>query len=271
MSALAKSSREAMKAKARAMAGGHTDPHRKVDSSDWTPEEPMNTGKKRMPAPVNPRAFKAGGKVEGDKAKHRADRKGRSHKDTGGPLAGSNDPRRAATQFMMNAANQAPVQPTMAIPALSSGKKSPLRLGLKKGGATHSDEAADKALIKKMVKSDCRTARKHGGRTNAKGKTNINIIIAQPGKGGDMGMAPPVGPAPRPPALPPSMPPNAPPASMGPGAAPAMMPPPGPPGLMARRHGGRTNYPIDTGSGGGQARLDKIKAYGLTQKDGDRA
>lgn len=28
--------------------------------------------------------------------------------------------------------------------------------------------------------------------------------------------------------------------------------------------GGRTDYPIETGSGGGEARLDKIKAYGLT-------
>jgi len=32
---------------------------------------------------------------------------------------------------------------------------------------------------------------------------------------------------------------------------------------MARKRGGRTNYPIETGSGGGEARLDKIKAYGL--------
>lgn len=33
---------------------------------------------------------------------------------------------------------------------------------------------------------------------------------------------------------------------------------------MMRKSGGRTGYPIETGSGGGEARLDKIKAYGLT-------
>ena len=29
------------------------------------------------------------------------------------------------------------------------------------------------------------------------------------------------------------------------------------------KRGGRTSYPIETGSGGGEARMDKIKAYGL--------
>ncbi len=34
-------------------------------------------------------------------------------------------------------------------------------------------------------------------------------------------------------------------------------------GMMPRKSGGRTNYPIDTGAGGGNARLEKIDAYGL--------
>jgi len=37
-----------------------------------------------------------------------------------------------------------------------------------------------------------------------------------------------------------------------------------PPGMMPRKSGGRTTYPIDSGAGGGEARLEKIKAYGLT-------
>jgi hypothetical protein len=108
---------------------------------------------------------------------------------------------------------------------------------------------------------------KRGGRTNhakggrTKGKTNINIIIGgghhqQPQ--GMMGGAPmpnaPVNPQRLPPAPQGGMPP------MGPQGAPPM-PPQGMP--MPRKSGGRTSYPIETGAGGGEARLDKIKAYGL--------
>jgi hypothetical protein len=98
-----------------------------------------------------------------------------------------------------------------------------------------------------------------GGRT--KGKTQVNIIIGA-GHGhqqpqGMMGGAPmpnaPVNPQ-RLPQQQPSMPP------MGPQGAPPMPPQAMP---MARKSGGRTGYPIETGSGGGEARLDKIKAYGL--------
>jgi len=100
-----------------------------------------------------------------------------------------------------------------------------------------------------------------GGRT--KGKTQVNIIIGaghhqQPQ--GMMGGAPmpnaPVNPQRLPPAPQGGMPP------MGPQGMPPQMPPQG--GMpMARKSGGRTGYPIETGSGGGEARLDKIKAYGL--------
>ena len=94
-----------------------------------------------------------------------------------------------------------------------------------------------------------RTPRKAGGR--AKGKTNINIIIAQPKPAmppmpmGAAPSGPPPAPAPRP-----MMPPQ--------GAAPPM-PPPGagaPPPMMGRKHGGRA-YPIDAGAGGARARLEK--------------
>jgi hypothetical protein len=100
--------------------------------------------------------------------------------------------------------------------------------------------------------------RKAGGRT--KGKTQVNIMIgAHP--------AQPAGNVPNMPVAPPRPPQGVPvpPPTMAGGAP--MMPPGGPqmppPGLMPRKSGGRTNYPIDTGSGGGNARLEKIDAYGL--------
>lgn len=56
----AKSARNALKSKARRMAAGSGE---KVDSSNWTPAEPLNTTAKTGMRPVSRRAFKAGGKV----------------------------------------------------------------------------------------------------------------------------------------------------------------------------------------------------------------
>ena len=54
------------------------DPHKKVDSSDWTPAEPLNTDVKTGMRPISKRAFKRGGKVlhkvEGAHSKVRHDR-----------------------------------------------------------------------------------------------------------------------------------------------------------------------------------------------------
>ena len=106
-----------------------------------------------------------------------------------------------------------------------------------------------------------RLARAGGGKTK-KGNMTVNVIIGQKRE-------PPMGPMGGPP-MPPPMPPGGPIAAPVPGAGgppPMPMPPPGGPaggGMpMSRKYGGRTSYPIETGSGGGQARLDKIKAYGL--------
>jgi hypothetical protein len=41
----------------------------KVDSSDWTPDEPLKADVKTGMRPISRRAFKAGGKVDGDEAK----------------------------------------------------------------------------------------------------------------------------------------------------------------------------------------------------------
>jgi hypothetical protein len=112
-----------------------------------------------------------------------------------------------------------------------------------------------------------RIARATGGKAG-KGKTNIHINIAPHG-GADMG-------AMHPPAMPPRSVPVPPP--QGGAGGPPMggmpmggMPMPFPvpvgggapaPAPMGRKHGGRTSYPITTGSGGGNARLEKVEAYG---------
>ena len=71
---LAKSAREKNKARARALAGERD---QKVDSSDWSPAEPLNAEAKTGMRPISKRAYKKGGKVMGDAPKARADRMAR--------------------------------------------------------------------------------------------------------------------------------------------------------------------------------------------------
>lgn len=71
---LAKKARSGMKSKAERLAG---EKDRKVDSSDWSPAEPLNADVKTGMRPVSRRAYKAGGKVDGCAAPMRADRKAR--------------------------------------------------------------------------------------------------------------------------------------------------------------------------------------------------
>jgi hypothetical protein len=133
----------------------------------------------------------------------------------------------------------------------------------KKGGKIHSDEAMDKALIKKTVKAEAlkRTARKDGGRTKGKAKTNINIMISagQKDPASAMGMPPappmPMKPPMGPPPAPPMAPPMAPPGGMAP--PPGAMPPPGMP-PMGRRHGGRAGY-----ADGGAPPLPPMRGPGM--------
>ena len=124
--------------------------------------------------------------------------------------------------------------------------------------------------VDEMRQSDARGGRTaHAAGGKAKGKTNINIIIGrgQPqGPTGMMGGAPmPNAPvSPRTPPMPPQgMPPQG--APQGMPMPPQGMPPQGMP--MGRKSGGRA-YPIDTGAGGANARLEKINAYGLKPPKG---
>lgn len=82
----AKSLREAMKAKAKRLAGASPE---KVDSSNFTPAEPLNTEVKTGMRPISRRAFKSGGKVEGGDNAQRADRSPRGFKEKVG-LANTN-------------------------------------------------------------------------------------------------------------------------------------------------------------------------------------
>ena len=75
MSEMAKKARAAMKAKAKSIT---TDPHQKVDSSTWTPPEPLETTAKTGMRPVSRRAYKKGGKVEGANAKANMGKKPRA-------------------------------------------------------------------------------------------------------------------------------------------------------------------------------------------------
>ena len=71
---MAKKAREAMKGKAKRLAG-ETDS--KVDSSNWTPAEPLNANVKTGMRPISQRQFKKGGKVTGAKGHVHAGRKPR--------------------------------------------------------------------------------------------------------------------------------------------------------------------------------------------------
>lgn len=70
----AKSLREAMKDKAKRLASATSE---KVDSSTFTPAEMLDADVKTGMRPISKRAFKAGGKVDGEDMKHHAGRRAR--------------------------------------------------------------------------------------------------------------------------------------------------------------------------------------------------
>ena len=152
--------RNAMKAKAHRLADQKEG---RVDASDyhipgkptssepqtWVNPKPGLVGSTKNP--VNPREYKRGGLATGGKAKHHA---GRSKRQMGGPTMPATAP---GMNVPVNRFNLSPVPNKMG--AAIQGAT-----GIKKGGKVeHSDEAADRKLIDKMVKPEARRERKSGG------------------------------------------------------------------------------------------------------------
>ena len=271
----------------------------KVDCSSWSPSGDLKADVKTGMRPVSPRAYQRGGAVAGAAASGSAARTprksggmavemmnrsqkeanmdragekhiggmkngGRSGREAGGAVS---DPRALAAQRMSEASSMAGVPTSvMGFVNAKKGMISPLqavknggRIGRKEGGSV-SD-----GTFQGTRPTGGRLARKVGGR--AKGKTHINIMI----NAGQKPAAPDAAPMPPPGLAPPhpipqtvGPPPGAPPmAAPGPApAGPAGGLPPQLAAMLGHARGGRA-YPIDTGAGGGRARLDKIKAYGL--------
>lgn len=139
MSEASKSARAAMRAKARRLTGGGNSG--KVDASDYVQPTNLNSTKKTGMRPVSPRAYKLGGRIQGDRGPRRADKSSRG-----------------------NVADEISTRDTKQANRDKFG--SPHVGGMKKGGKVHDDAAEDKAMIKKMVKPSVlkRDAKCSGGR-----------------------------------------------------------------------------------------------------------
>lgn len=297
MSTTSEKAREAAKSKVERLT--RADPLKAVDASGYKPEGAMDADVQTGERPISRRQFRRGGQVEGLKAAARADRKPRA---SGGRILTADsfinrDVKEANKERdgikhvggMKRGGRAGKLGGGPLMQSTGSPPLPPTTVGRKEGGKVHSDAAQDRKLIHAMgcqcakcgggrVGKDKggaiyggtrpvagRLARKGGGRT--KGKTNVNIIITQPGGMGGPPMPPP-GAMPPPPGGPVGLHQGAPPpAPMGP---PAGATPP----MMARKSGGRTvekdggklakpgAYPIESGGGGGLGRLEKAKAYG---------
>lgn len=286
MSTASESARAAAKSKVERLT--KSDPHAQVDASNYRPDGEMNAGSQTGPKPISRRQFRRGGSVEGSKGILRADRKprasgGRTSVD-GGLINEDIKQERGGNNHiggMKRGGRAGKLGGGPLMQATGSPSMPPTTIGRKEGGKVHVSgcgcakcsggrvERKEGGATKSPVYGGTRPvagrlARKGGGRT--KGKTNVNIIITQPGGAGGPPMPPPG-----------AMPPPGGPVGLHQGAPPPMMPPPGagaPPGAMPmpRKSGGRAvdggklakpgAYPIESGGGGGLGRLEKAKAYG---------
>lgn len=99
---------------------------------------------------------------------------GRSHKAEGGNIV-----ERANKMLDQSAKTAGVPNSTMSFGRVQKGSMSPARaVGMKKGGKAHTDEAMDRALIKKMVKPEARKGKAGGGKAGqfVRGETREDRI-----------------------------------------------------------------------------------------------
>jgi hypothetical protein len=147
MNDMAKKAREAMKSKARKMAG---EKDQKVDSSDWSPSEPINAEAKTGMRPVSRRAYKKGGKVEGACAPTNLGRKARK---SGGKVESEK----------AEAAEYAKAKTNRDVKAANEERPGVKHVGgMKKGGRA---KKMDGGTLDKMVSPEMRSRIEAGAKT----------------------------------------------------------------------------------------------------------
>ena len=172
----AKSLRAAMKEKAKRLASSSSE---KVDSSTFTPAEPMNADVKTGMRPISRRAFKAGGKVEGGENPRRADRTPRGFQEKVG-LANTNQ--KDANEEREGKKHIGALKTGGRVKKMGGGlmdpekgegmMRAPLdhqqamqKAGRTKGFGTITPAEADELMRQEMRRAGDTTRRKHGGKT----------------------------------------------------------------------------------------------------------
>ena len=171
----AKSLRAAMKEKAKRLASSSSE---KVDSSTFTPAEPLNADVKTGMRPISRRAFKAGGKVEGGENARRADRTPRGFQEKVG-LANTNQ--KDANEEREGKKHIGALKKGGRVGKMGGGVLEPKGEGKltapldhqqamqkperTKGFGTITPAEADELMRQEMRRAGDTTRRKHGGKT----------------------------------------------------------------------------------------------------------
>jgi hypothetical protein len=197
----AKTLRAAMKDKAKRLA---TSSSAKVDSSTFTPAEPLDSEAKTGMRPISRRAFKTGGKVEGMACATRADRKPRMN---GGRIGLANTDQKAANDEREGKKHVGGFKKGGRVGKMGGGVLEPKGEGKltapldhskplpkdepRTGFPTISPADADKLMQEENRRYGDMTRRKHGGRTAKKnggsmqgGSDQNAISSAGPDEGG---------------------------------------------------------------------------------------